>query len=118
MATDTAVPENNQVLLRGAIAAEAVLRTLPSGDELVSFRITVARPPGDRVRVDSSNAQVRSRRYVDRQSAAGPAMWSNSAAACAAVSGVARLARPRAGTRLRSTRCVEPALRRDHDSVG
>jgi single-strand DNA-binding protein len=53
MATDTAVPENNQVLLRGAIAAEAVLRTLPSGDELVSFRITVARPPGDRVRVDS-----------------------------------------------------------------
>jgi single-strand DNA-binding protein len=45
-------PENS-VFLRGVFAGEAILRTLPSGDELCSFRITVARPPGARARVDS-----------------------------------------------------------------
>jgi single-strand DNA-binding protein len=43
----------NQVLLRGRLAAEPVLRELPSGDVLAVFRVTVARPPRDRVRVDS-----------------------------------------------------------------
>jgi single-strand DNA-binding protein len=43
----------NVVQLRGVLAAPAVSRILPSGDELISFRVTVARPPGDRVRVDS-----------------------------------------------------------------
>jgi single-strand DNA-binding protein len=53
MATDPHSHENNHVALRGVFAGEAVVRTLPSGDELVSFRVTVARPPDDRVRVDS-----------------------------------------------------------------
>lgn len=44
---------DNVVLLRGRLAADPVLRTLPSGDELCAFRLTVARPPGERVRVDS-----------------------------------------------------------------
>jgi single-strand DNA-binding protein len=43
----------NQVFLRGAFAGQAVVRTLPSGDELCSFRVTVLRPPGGRARVDS-----------------------------------------------------------------
>jgi single-strand DNA-binding protein len=43
----------NQVYLRGRLAAEPVLRELPSGDVLAIFRLTVDRPPGDRVRVDS-----------------------------------------------------------------
>jgi single-strand DNA-binding protein len=48
-----AVDPENTVFLRGVFAGEAILRTLPSGDELCSFRITVARPPGSRARVDS-----------------------------------------------------------------
>jgi single-strand DNA-binding protein len=51
-AAAVAEPENS-VFLRGVFAGEAILRTLPSGDELCSFRITVARPPGARARVDS-----------------------------------------------------------------
>ena len=43
----------NSVLLRGRLAAEPVLRKMPSGDTLAIFRVTAARPPGDRVRVDS-----------------------------------------------------------------
>lgn len=45
----------NQVLLRGRLADVADERRLPSGDILVAFRITVARPPQARstVRVDS-----------------------------------------------------------------
>jgi single-strand DNA-binding protein len=43
----------NKVLLRGRLAAEPVLREMPSGDTLAIFRVTVSRPPGDRVRVDS-----------------------------------------------------------------
>jgi single-strand DNA-binding protein len=45
--------ETNRVYLRGRLAAEPVDRVLPSGDELCVFRLTVPRPPGDRVRVDS-----------------------------------------------------------------
>ena len=47
----------NQVFLRGMVASAPVVRTLPSGDELCAFRLTVPRPPGDpsasKVRVDS-----------------------------------------------------------------
>jgi single-strand DNA-binding protein len=44
---------NNSVLLRGRLAAEAVVRQLPSGDELCVFRLNVTRPAGQRSRVDS-----------------------------------------------------------------
>jgi single-strand DNA-binding protein len=53
MATDPKTVENNHVALHGVFAGEAIVRVLPSGDELVWFRVTVARPAGDRVRVDS-----------------------------------------------------------------
>jgi single-strand DNA-binding protein len=47
----------NHVFLRGMVASAPVVRTLPSGDELCAFRLTVPRPPGDpsagKVRVDS-----------------------------------------------------------------
>jgi single-strand DNA-binding protein len=52
----TSSPESspaNQVLLRGKLADVPVVRDLPSGDVLAVFRVTVPRPPGDRVRVDS-----------------------------------------------------------------
>lgn len=54
----------NEVFLRGRLAAEPVPRTMPSGDELCSFRLTVPRPEGERTRVDSiecaaTNARVR-----------------------------------------------------------
>lgn len=44
---------DNEVFLRGRLAADPSVRTLPSGAELWSFRLTVARPPEDSVRVDS-----------------------------------------------------------------
>ena len=44
---------DNHVHLRGRLADEPAYRELPSGDTLAVFRLTVARPPGDRVRVDS-----------------------------------------------------------------
>jgi single-strand DNA-binding protein len=61
----------NQVLLAGRLAADPVLRSLPSGDELLSFRLTVPRPDGGRVRVDSidcASTRVRVRRTVQRAS--------------------------------------------------
>ena len=47
--------EDNQVLLRGLLAVEPHTRTLPSGDELCSFRLTVPRPESSfgRARSDS-----------------------------------------------------------------
>jgi single-strand DNA-binding protein len=62
----------NQVLLRGRLAAEPVLREMPSGDMLAIFRVTVSRPPGDRVRVDSiecTSAKPKVQRSLSR---AGP----------------------------------------------
>jgi single-strand DNA-binding protein len=62
------VPElpltNNDVRLRGRLAAEPETRTLPSGDEICVFRVNVPREPGERVRVDSidcatTNGRVR-----------------------------------------------------------
>ncbi len=44
---------DNHVFLRGRLAAEPMLRELPSGDVLAVFRVTVERPPGERARVDS-----------------------------------------------------------------
>lgn len=38
----------NEVHLVGRLAAEPVRRELPSGDQLVSFRLVVERPPGAR----------------------------------------------------------------------
>src|SRR5262249_4540467 len=43
----------NQVFLRGRLADLPVEKELPSGDVLVLFRLTVPRPAGERVRVDS-----------------------------------------------------------------
>jgi single-strand DNA-binding protein len=59
----------DRVYLRGRLAAEAVARTLPSGDELSVFRLIVDRPDGDRVRVDSldcSASKPRVRQTVAR----------------------------------------------------
>jgi single-strand DNA-binding protein len=50
---DTAAEPVNHVTLRGRLADPPVERELPSGDILVTFRLTVPRPAGDRVRVDS-----------------------------------------------------------------
>ena len=50
---EAAPPADNTVFLRGVLAAPAAIRTLPSGDELCTFRITVARPARTRGRVDS-----------------------------------------------------------------
>jgi single-strand DNA-binding protein len=49
----TSPTSDNHVFLRGRLAAAVELRDLPSGDVLAVFRITVARPSADRVRVDS-----------------------------------------------------------------
>lgn len=58
---------NNEVFLRGVLAAVPVVRELPSGDELLSFRLTVRRPANDRRPVDSIDCcavLVRARRTV------------------------------------------------------
>ena len=52
--TDTAAdsadePDLNQVVLRGRLGDGAETRELPSGDQLLTFRLTVQRPPGERV---------------------------------------------------------------------
>lgn len=66
----TATPsDDNQVFLRGRLAAAPIVRELPSGDELCSFRLTIPRPPGSRVRVDSidcSTTRLRVRRSLER----------------------------------------------------
>lgn len=69
MSTAATNEDVNTVLLRGRLAAAPELRTLPSGDELCSFRLTVDRPPGSRARVDSidcSAAGARVRRTIER----------------------------------------------------
>jgi single-strand DNA-binding protein len=50
---EIADPPLNHVSLRGRLADVPVERPLPSGDILLTFRLTVPRPPGERVRVDS-----------------------------------------------------------------
>lgn len=69
-AVDSAV--DNSVFLRGRLAAEPVLRTLPSGDEIVSFRLAVDRPEqrqDGRSKVDSIDCATqapRVRRCLER----------------------------------------------------
>jgi single-strand DNA-binding protein len=61
--------DDNQVFLRGRLAAEPIVRTMPSGDELCAFRLTVPRPAGERVRVDSldcASTSVRVKRTLGR----------------------------------------------------
>jgi hypothetical protein len=53
MRADVEPGGDNEVFLRGVLAAPATVRVLPSGDELCVFRVTVPRPPGERARVDS-----------------------------------------------------------------
>lgn len=48
--------DHNEVVLRGRVSAEPVSRALPSGDEMVTFRIVVRRP---------ARARRRSRVSVD-----------------------------------------------------
>ena len=49
-----AVIDRNDVVLRGKLSAPAEVRTLPSGDTLVSFRLVVRRPE-PRVRGQSTD---------------------------------------------------------------
>jgi single-strand DNA-binding protein len=63
---------DNEVFLRGLLAATADPRELPSGDELVAFRLTVARPPGERTRVDSIDCATTSQRVRRCLERAGP----------------------------------------------
>lgn len=67
-------PTDNQVLLRGLLAAEPHIRILPSGDELCSFRLTVLRPKGSYGRarsdsIDCATTRAAARRMVTRCSA-------------------------------------------------
>lgn len=110
--------DDNQVFLRGRLAAEPTVRTLPSGDELVAFRLTVSRPPGERVSVDSldcATTKARVRRTLSRaetgdevevtgslhrrfwRSAAGLGSRYEVAVASAKLSSRRRTARPRTG---------------------
>ncbi len=60
---------DNCVFLRGRLAEEPVIRELPSGDVMATFRLTVNRDPGGRVRVDSidcASVRARVRRTVAR----------------------------------------------------
>jgi single-strand DNA-binding protein len=64
MTSNASPPGDNEVFLRGRLAAPAEIRTMPSGDQLCAFRLTVLRPPGDRAKVDSidcasTNSRVR-----------------------------------------------------------
>jgi single-strand DNA-binding protein len=63
---------DNVVFLRGRLAALPVARELPSGDEVLTFRLTVDRPTDDadpRSRVDSidcATMAARPRRCIER----------------------------------------------------
>jgi single-strand DNA-binding protein len=46
--TGTALAHRNEIVLVGRLAAEPEPRTLPSGDEIVTFRLVVDRPPATR----------------------------------------------------------------------
>ena len=58
---------DNYVLLRGLLAAEPLVRTLPSGDELCSFRLTVLRPEDTHGRARSDSINCASTRAVVRR---------------------------------------------------
>jgi single-strand DNA-binding protein len=68
---DGAHAADNEVFLRGRLAAEPEPRTLPSGDEIVTFRLTVPRSgtAPSRAKVDSIDCAAglaRVRRCLDR----------------------------------------------------
>jgi single-strand DNA-binding protein len=63
---------NNAVFLRGRVSQPPIERDLPSGDTIVSFRLIVDRPPGERGVIDTIECAAlrpRVRRTVSR---AGP----------------------------------------------
>jgi single-strand DNA-binding protein len=67
MRTKLSPTSDNEVFLRGRLAAPAEIRVLPSGDELCAFRLTVPRPEGERAKVDSidcASTNTRVRRSV------------------------------------------------------
>ncbi len=59
---------SNYVLLRGLLAAEPAIRSLPSGDELCSFRLTVPRPAETHGRARSDSIDCVSTRAAVRRS--------------------------------------------------
>ena len=61
---------DNYVLLRGVLAAEPFLRTLPSGDELCSFRLTVPRSTETHGRARSDSIDCASTRAAVRRAVA------------------------------------------------
>jgi single-strand DNA-binding protein len=61
---------DNYVLLRGSLAAEPLVRTLPSGDELCSFRLTVQRPAETHRRARSDSIDCASTRAAVRRTVA------------------------------------------------
>lgn len=61
---------DNYVLLRGVLAAEPLVRTLPSGDELCSFRLTVPRPADTHGRARSDSIDCASTRAAVRRTVA------------------------------------------------
>jgi single-strand DNA-binding protein len=64
--------DENRIQLRGRLAEVATFRDLPSGDVLAVFRVTVARPPGARARVDSlecATVKPRARKALERAQA-------------------------------------------------
>ena len=59
---EDSLPADNCVFLRGRLADDPLVRELPSGDVMATFRLTVNRGPGGRVKVDSIDcATVRAR---------------------------------------------------------
>jgi single-strand DNA-binding protein len=58
---------DNYVLLRGLLAAEPLVRTLPSGDELCSFRLTVPRSAETHGRARSDSIDCASTRAAVRR---------------------------------------------------
>lgn len=70
--TTSTPSSDNQVFLRGRLAAAAEFRDLPSGDILAVFRLTVNRPAADRARVDSiecASVRAKVRRSLARAEA-------------------------------------------------
>jgi single-strand DNA-binding protein len=61
---------DNYVLLRGLLAAEPLVRTMPSGDELCSFRLTVPRPAETHGRARSDSIDCASTRASVRRTVA------------------------------------------------
>lgn len=63
---------DNCVFLRGRLADDPVVRELPSGDVLATFRLTVQRGPGGRVKVDSLECATRRARVRKTLTRAAP----------------------------------------------